>query len=362
MSRIALTRPRRNRAVWDRPATGTRLLPTPHSRLDHSLGWGIPLALSGVEACPEPRRRGSQERNRRGLLPSPLQHTKHYKRCPRAERLRPGSDQSLSLPVPVTGYGRFPDKNRLALSKGSCQVRTPLTRCTILALSGDAHEHGVIVLHRAIAPPWASAPFSDSPGADPAGESEQSDERRLKTNAPFKDSTVVTTGEHPTTNGGLGSPLLSLRMVEHFWWTGLPHSENFSRLVHIPSEVRGYRTAVADVKPPLRRTPRIGAMAGRFWWTGLPHAENFSGLLHILSEVRGCRRVVADVEHPLRRTKRIGTGVDAFSRNRPGPSIPSSSLPLVHFPSRDDRPVAQGVDAPNGASTPLPRPKKGTAH
>ena len=45
-----------------------------------------------------------------------------------------------------------------------------------------------------------------------------------------------------------------------------------------------------------------------------------------------------------------------------GRTLPSPSLPLVHFPTRDDRPVAQGVDAPNGASTPLPRPKKGTAH
>ena len=298
MSRIALTRPRRNRAVWDRPATDTRLLPTPHSRLDHSLRRGIPLALSRVE--------GSQERNGWGLLPSPPQHTNHYKRCLQAERLRPGSDQSLSLPVYVTGHGRSPDKNRLALSKGSCQVRAALNRRIRFASSGDAHEHGVIVLHRAIAPPWASAPFSDSTGADPAGQSEQSDNLRLKTNAPYKDSTVVTIGELRSTNAGHGSPLPSLGAVEHFWWSGLPHTENFSGLVHIPSEVRG------------------------------------------------CRKAGFDVEHPLSRTTPIGTGVAAFLRNRPGPSIPSPSLPLVHLPSRDDRPVAQGVGAPSGAPTPLP--------
>ena len=120
MSRIALTRPRHTRAVWDRPATGTRLLPTPHSRLDHSLRRGIPLALSRVEACPEPRRRGSQERNGWGLLPSPPQHTNHYKRCPKADRLRLRSDQSLSPPVHVTRHGRFPDK------KPACPWKGPL--------------------------------------------------------------------------------------------------------------------------------------------------------------------------------------------------------------------------------------------
>ena len=352
MSRIALTRPRRNRAVWDRPATDTRLLPTPHSRLDHSLRRGIPLALSRVE--------GSQERNGWGLLPSPPQHTNHYKRCLQAERLRPGSDQSLSPPVHVTGYGRSPDKNLHALSKGQCQVRAPLTRRIRFASSGDAPEHSVMSPPRAIAPPWASAPFPDSPGADLAGQSEQSDERRLKTNAPFKDSTVVTTGELRSTNAGHGSPLPSLRVVEHFWWSGLPHTENFSALLHILSEVRGKDSTV--VTTGLLPTTNGGhgsplpslRVVEHFWWSGLPHAENFSALLHILSEVRGRRRVVADVEHPLRRTKRIGTGVDAFSRNRPGPSIPSSSLPLVPFPSRDDRPVALGVGAPNGASTPLP--------
>ena len=207
MSRIALTRPRRNRAVWDRPAHDTRLLPNPHS-----------------------------------LNP-------HYKRCPRAERLRLSSDQSLSRPVHVTGYGRFPDKNRLALSKGPCQVRAPLTRRTILAPSGDAHEHGVKPLNRAIVP---------------------------------RDSTVVAFGELIPPSDGIESTPPYLRMVGHFWWSRLPHTEITSRL------------------------------------------------LHILSEARGCRRAVVDVEHPLWRTTPIGTGVAVFLRNRPGPSIPHSSLLSQH--------------------------------
>ena len=125
MSRNSLIRPRRYRAVSDRPATGTRLFPSPFPP-------NIP----------------------------------HYKRCPKAHRLRLRSDQSLSLPVYVTGYGRFPDKKRLALSKGQCQVRAALNRRIRFASSGDALEHSVMSPPRAIVPPWAIAPCSDSHGLD----------------------------------------------------------------------------------------------------------------------------------------------------------------------------------------------------
>ena len=124
MSRISLHRPRHTRAVWDRPAIGTRLLPNPFPPT-------VPL------------------------------HFPHYKRCPKAERLRLRSDQSLSPPVHVTGYGRFPDKKRLALSKGQCQVRAPLTRRIRFASSGDAPEHSVM------SPPWAIAPPSGLPRPRP---------------------------------------------------------------------------------------------------------------------------------------------------------------------------------------------------
>ena len=215
MSRYSHHRPRHNRAVWDRTATGTRLLPTPIS-----------------------------------LSP---QHNPHYKRCPRAERLRPRSDQPLSRPVTGTGYGRFPDKNRHALYTGPCQVRAPLTWCTILAPSDNAHEHGVKPLNRAFVP---------------------------------RDSTVVAFGEAIPPSDGTESTPPSLRVVGHFWWSRLPHTEISSRLLHVLSEARGCRRAVADVEHPPRR-----------------------------------------IEHPLWRTTRIRTGVDAFLRNRPGPSIPSHMPP-----------------------------------
>ena len=333
MSRTGLHRPRRYRAVCHRPATGTRLLPSPHSRLDHSLGWGIPLALSRVEACPEPRRRGSQERNRRGLLPSPPHLNTHYKRCPKALRLRLRSDLSPSRPL----HGRFPDKSRHALSKGHCQVRAPLTRRIRFASSGDALEHSVMSLPRAIAPPWATAPFPDS--------------------------TVVTTGELPTTNAGHGSPLPSLGVVEHFWWTRLPHSETSSRLLHILSEVRGKDSTVVTIGELRSTNAGLGStlpslrMVEHFWWSRPPHSEISSLLLHVPSEVRGCRRVVADVKRPQGRTPRIATGVADILRKRPGPSITSPfSLPfrgsarnlgLAHSPIS-----ALSTPSPRGACPP----------
>ena len=240
MSRTSLHRPRPSRAVCCRPAPDTRLLPIP----------------------PHPNT--------------------HNKRCPKAQRQNLRSDQSPSRPL----NGRSPDRLRHALIEGPCQVCAPLTRRKAIAASGDAPEHGVIVLPRAIAPPRATAPLSDSPGIDRAGESEQSEERRLKTNAPYMDSTVVTTGELRSTNGGHGSPLPSLGMVEHFWWTRLPH------------------------------------------------AENISGFVHILSEVRGCRRVDVDVKRPQGRTPNIAAGVADFSHKQPGPSNPTpQSLPAVPNPS-----------------------------
>ena len=331
MSRISLHRPRHTRAVWTaRPPTRASF-PAPFHPPS-------PISTPTTSAAPRPI----------ASAPAAINHRPPRSPC----------------------YGRFPDKNRLALSKGHCQVRAPLTRRIRFASSGDALEHSVM------SPPWAIAPCSDSPGLDLAGQSEQSDERRLKTNAPFldsavaalagqseqsderrlktnapfTDSTVVTIGELRSTNAGHGSTLPSLRVVERFWWTRLPHREPIARLHHI------------------------------------------------FSEARGCRKAGFDVEHPLSRTTPIGTGVAAFLRNRPGPSIPSPSrflrhscggrsqmrrgvnpspegqgsrssgrtlpspsLPLVHLPIRDDRPVAQGVDAPSGASTPLTPPTKGTA-
>ncbi len=281
MSRTSLNRPRPPQSVCYRTATDTRLFPKP-------------------------------------FPPTILQPNPHYKRCPKALRLRLRSDQSPSRPL----YGRSPDKTRHALSKSHCQVRAPLTRRKGFATSGDAPEHSVM------SPPWAIAPLPDSP--------------------------IAAFGEADPTSDGRESTLPFLRMVEHFWWSR-PHRETISRLLHILSEVRGCRRAVTDVKPPLRRTPPIGTMAGHFWWLRLPHSEISSRLLHVLSEARGCRRVVADVNRPQGRTPRIATGVADILCNRPGPSITSPT----HNPTHPSPPIG-GQPCPEEAAGPAPAHPKET--
>ena len=209
MSRNSLIRPRRPRAVSDRPAPATRLLPTPY-----------PLTLP----------------------PNP-----YYQRYVEAERLRLGSDHPLFLSqyclTPVSDDGRFLDSTRQALLQGNhCRDNAPRTGRVYVA------------------------------GIDLAGESEQPAIGGTRAIEPSRDSTVVTIGELRSLDDGLGSKLPSISVVEHYWWTGKPHTEIFSTLVHI------------------------------------------------LKNVWGCRRVVVDATG-------VGAGVAAFLRKSPGPSIPSPSAP-----------------------------------
>ena len=248
MSRTSLHRPRRPRVVWDRPATGTRLFP-----------------------CPFP--------------PNAPLHFPHYKRCPKAHRLRLRSDQSLSRPVHVTGYGRSPDIVRLALSKGNCRIGAPLTGRSGSALGASKEPKYPGLRLRAITPlqDYTVVPLGEplSPG-DGSQLPLPPPLRVAERNSPSPDSTVVALGE------------------------AMPHSDG------------------RESTPPYLR------MAGHFWWSRLPHTEIISRLFHVLSEARGCRRAGVDVEHPLWRTTPIGTGVAVFLRKSPGPSIPSPSRFLRH--------------------------------
>ena len=264
MSRISLHRPRPPRTVWLRPATGTRLFPYP-------------------------------------FPPSVPHPTPHYKRCPKAHRLRLSSDQSLSLPVHVTGYGRFPDIVRLALSKGNCRIGAPLTGRSGSALGASKEPKYPGLRLRAITPlqDYTVVPLGDSLSPGDGSQSPLSPPLRVaERNSPSPDSTVVALGE------------------------AMPHSDG-----------------TGATSPYLR-------MAGHFWWSRLPHTEIPSRLFHILSEARGCRKAGTDVEHPLWRTTPIGTGVAVFLRNRPGPSIPSPSLSIRPLPRKGDRLVVLGWGSP----------------
>ena len=91
MSRTSLHRPRPPRAVWLRPATGTRLFP-----------------------CPFP--------------PTVPLHISHYKRCPRAHRLRLRSDQSLSPPGPCDRLWKVPGQKTASpfpRANAKCALHSP---------------------------------------------------------------------------------------------------------------------------------------------------------------------------------------------------------------------------------------------
>ncbi len=171
-------------------------------------------------------------------------------------------------------------------------------------------EHGVMLLHRAT--------------------------------APFLDSTVVTIGKFRSMNGGHGSPLPSPRVVEHFRWSRLPQSENVSRLVHILSEVWGCDSTVVTIGKFRSTNGGHGSslsslgVVEHFRWSRLPQSESFSRLVHILSEVWGCRRFDAGVDRPRGRTPRIGTGVADYLRKPSGTFHPLSRFAMSsRGPARD---------------------------
>ena len=128
--------------------------------------------------------------------------------------------------------------------------------------------------------------------------------------------------------------LSPLGVLERFRWTRLPQSENFSRLVHILSEVWGCDSTVVTIGKFRSTNGGHGSMLSplgvleRFRWSRLPQSESFSRLVHIPSEVWGCRRIDADVDRPRGRTPRIGTGVADILR-KPSGTFPPHPLPAT---------------------------------
>ena len=149
------------------------------------------------------------------------QHNPYYQRYVEAEQQRLGSDHPLFLSqyclTPVSDDGRFLDSTRQSLLRGRhSRLRTPKPGCVYVA------------------------------GIDLAGESDKPAHDRLLATEPFRDSTVVTIGELRSLDDGLGSKLPSISVVEHYWWTGRPHTETFSRLIHILKDIWGCRRVIVD--------------------------------------------------------------------------------------------------------------------
>ena len=202
MSRYSLHRPRRYRAVWDRPAHGTRLLPSPHSSI-------------------------------------------------------------VSLGYPLPGDGRSIDFLRHTLSKGLCRYTVPSSGRFGVASSGHALELsftllpgaivplGAIMPPKAIAPPRAIVPIRaimpsraivPSSAIVPLCDSNHHSHRSIPFGTPRH--RVVT-------------PFPS--SVERCCRTDKPHTETPSNLARLLRHVWGYSRIAAGLEHPLRRTIGVGA-------------------------------------------------------------------------------------------------------
>ena len=144
-----------------------------------------------------------------------------YLRYVEAERERLGGDhplfQSQYCLVPVTGDGAFLNGTQQALLRGSHErLSIPRDEATYLA------------------------------GIDLSGEAEEGEDARLRALKPRQDSTVVTIGEMEEPRGSRGAKPPAVRVVEHYWWTGRPHTEVYSNLVQILKDLWRCRRVVVD--------------------------------------------------------------------------------------------------------------------
>ena len=195
MSRTSLHRPRRHRAVWDRTATGTRLLPK-------------------------------------------------------------SSPTTVSPGYPLPGDGRSIDFLRHTLSKGLCRYTAHSYGRFGFATSGDTLEHSVTMLPGAFVPSSSIAPYGyhayrglRSPwglrapsSIMPLCDSIPRHHRRIPSGTPRRRVDVPS----PTA-------------VERCYRTDAPHTETPSNLTRLLRHVWGYSRIAADVEHPLWRTLDVGA-------------------------------------------------------------------------------------------------------
>ena len=83
-------------------------------------------------------------------------------------------------------------------------------------------------------------------GVDIAGEAEDGEDEALRAAKPRRDSTVVTIGELDFTHCDELMPEPTIRIVEHYWWTGQSHASLFPRLVDVLRNLWRCRRVVVD--------------------------------------------------------------------------------------------------------------------
>ncbi len=81
---------------------------------------------------------------------------------------------------------------------------------------------------------------------DLAGEAEAFEDAELRAIKPRQDSTVVTVGELSSRRADPVSEGRGISIVEHYWWTGQPHTAVYSRLVDLLSNVWRCKRVIVD--------------------------------------------------------------------------------------------------------------------
>jgi hypothetical protein len=83
-------------------------------------------------------------------------------------------------------------------------------------------------------------------GIDIAGEAEEGKDEVLRAVKPRQDSTVVTIGRlvFPSDDAVVKDP--RVEVVEHYWWTGHPHSSLYAQLMDLLKNVWGCKRVVVD--------------------------------------------------------------------------------------------------------------------
>ncbi len=147
-----------------------------------------------------------------------------YLRYVESERERLGSNHPLFLTqyalVPIHGGGGFLNSTQRAQLQGNHPRK-------------HSREPGQVYVA----------------GIDLAGEAEEGEDAALRSLKPRQDSTVVTIAELDFTTsatGSPGAPAPGIRVVEHYWWRGKPHTELYQTLVDLLKNVWGCRRIVVD--------------------------------------------------------------------------------------------------------------------
>jgi hypothetical protein len=214
------------------------------------------------------------------------EHNADYRAYVEAEMARRGSElpliRSQNLLESVEGMGRFLSETQLAQLRGDhARLVSPPARS-----DGAAEQRTIYVA-----------------GIDVAGEDEEAEDAALRSLKPRKDSTAVTICAVTWDEGldGVGDFPPSPPSPARGAGVG-------DALTRVPSTDSGQALSQRERGPALARgrlaEPTI-RIVQHYWWTGRKHRELFPQLVDLLKQVWHCRAVVVDATG-------VGAGVASF--------------------------------------------------